>query len=300
MFLSWVVLKTKMNSNILTTSENKNKVSNSNENVMVNNEVKIGTEVKKVAFVDGNRAINKNNVKKHVESLKEFGRNLVPLLYVCATDVDGYNLYDAVSNQQVCPEDYNHYIVILDGQHRYLAAIQLAESEDNGGFSLDYLRWQKVDLCGKSIQNILIEVNTRTQPWKGSDYIGGCVLNVPDNEVAQFAKSLTDQGISSKTVNKYIFLNERFSWSAAMKDTTELDKADINRAKSIWEVVETFPDKIKKRSIIIDYIIEAGGTNHWQEELERIRTISDKDKESLSEEKVKNLSEAFKRIIDAT
>jgi hypothetical protein len=180
-----------------------------------------------------------------------------------------------------------------------MAALQLTNSEDKKGFTLDNLLWQKVNLDGKSFQNVLIEVNTRTQPWKGSDYIGGCFLNAPDNEVAQFAKSLTDQGISSKTVNKYIFLNGRFSWSAAMKDTTELDKADINRAKSIWKVVETFPDKIKKRSVIIDYIIEAGGRNHWKEELKRIRAISDKDKNSLSDERVKDLSEAFKRIIDA-
>ena len=45
----------------------------------MNNEVHINGKVKKVAFVDGNRAINPNNVAKHVESLKEFGRNLVPL-----------------------------------------------------------------------------------------------------------------------------------------------------------------------------------------------------------------------------
>ena len=50
----------------------------------MNNTIKIGTEVKKVAFVDGNRAINENNVEKHVKSLKEFGKNLVPLLYVDA------------------------------------------------------------------------------------------------------------------------------------------------------------------------------------------------------------------------
>ena len=42
---------------------------------------------KKIAFVDGNRAINENNVEKHVESLKEFGKNLVPLLYVDAAEV---------------------------------------------------------------------------------------------------------------------------------------------------------------------------------------------------------------------
>ena len=73
----------------------------------------------------------------------------------------------------------------------------------------------------------------------------------------------------------------------------------MESSKSIWKVVETFPDKIKKRSVIIDYIIEAGGRNHWEEELKRIKSISDKDKNSLSDEKVKDLPEAFKRIVDA-
>ena len=286
----------KNNANIA--NECENEVINSNETIMSENLIKLGTEVKKVAFVDGNRAINKNNVKKHVESFKEFGRNLVPMLYVDAADVEGYNLYDAESKQLVKSEDYKDYVVVLDGQHRYMAALQLTNSEDKKGFTLDNLLWQKVNLDGKSFQNVLIEVNTRTQPWKGSDYIGGCVLNAPDNEVAHFAKSLTDMGISAKTVNKYIFLNERFAWSAAMKDTSMLKAANINRAKAIWEVVKTFPDKIRKRSLIIDFIMEKGGTNHWEAELERIKKIPDSVKESLSKEKVRDLSQAFSRIME--
>lgn len=292
-------MEAKNNNATIVANENKNNVIIVNNDVM-SKQVKFDTEVKKVAFVDGNRAINKNNVKKHVESLKEFGRNLVPMLYVDAADVEGYNLYDAESNQLVKSEDYNDYVVVLDGQHRYMAALQLANSEDCKGFTLDNLLWQKVNLDGKSFQNVLIEVNTRTQPWKGSDYIGGCVLNAPDNEVAHFAKSLTDLGISAKTVNKYIFLNERFAWSAAMKDTSMLKAANINRAKAIWEVVKTFPDKIRKRSIIIDFIMEKGGTNHWEEELERIKTIPDSVKDALSKEKVSNLSQAFSNIMETS
>lgn len=271
---------------------------NSKMNCMINNEFRNFAEVKKVAFVDGNRAINENNVKKHIKSLKAFGCNLVPMLYVDAVDVKGYRIYDAETDELIEPEAYGSYVVVLDGQHRYKAAMRLA-TEETEEFSLDNLRWEKVELNGHSFQDVLIEVNTRTQPWKGSDYISGCLLNAPDNEVALFAKSLTDLRISSKTANKYIFFNERFSWSAAMKDATILNKADLNRAKSIWEVVKTFPDKIKRRSVIIDYIIEAGGTNHWQEEIERIKAISDEDKKSLEKEKVKNLAIAFRRILGA-
>ena len=157
---------------------------------------------KKIAFVDGNRAINENNVEKHVESLKEFGKNLVPLLYVDATEVGNHKIFDAITDEEVKPEQYGDYDVVLDGQHRYKAALKLADSDEADGFTLDNLKWEKVDLNGKSFEDILIEVNTRTQPWKGADYINGCILHEPNNEVFRFAKELTDLGVSAKTVNK--------------------------------------------------------------------------------------------------
>ena len=67
----------------------------------MSNSIKMGTEVKKVAFVDGNRAINENNIKKHVVSLEKFGRNLVRLLYVDAKDVEGYAIHDAATDEIV-------------------------------------------------------------------------------------------------------------------------------------------------------------------------------------------------------
>ena len=192
---------------------------------------------KKVAFVDGNRAINENNVEKHYESLKEFGRNLVPLLYVDAVDVGNRKIYDAVTDIEVKPEDYKDYIVDLDGQHRWKAALRLADSDEANGFTLDNIKWDKVELNGKSFEDILIEVNTRTQPWKGADYINGCILHDPDNEVFRFAKELTDLGISAKTVNKYLFFDDRMSWANVMADSSKMKDADMFRAKEIWNVV---------------------------------------------------------------
>ena len=130
-------------------SENKNEVINSNVKVMVLNEVKIGSEVKKVAFVDGNRAINENNVKKHMTSLEKFGRNLVRLLYVDANDVEGYDIHDAATDEIVEKNNYSEYIVVLDGQHRFKAAMRLAADETKN-FTLDNLRWDKVELDGHS------------------------------------------------------------------------------------------------------------------------------------------------------
>jgi len=225
---------------------------------------------KKIAFVDGNRAINKNNVKKHVESFKKFGKNLVPLLYVEATDVVGHTLYDAESGEVVAQDDYKDYWVILDGQHRYKAAQELAASEDANGFTLDALWWEKVNLDGKSFEDVLIEVNSRTQPWKGADYICGCVLQHPENEVAQFAQELVKQGVSGKTITKYLFFNDKFKWADAVVNVDAMTGANVQRAREIWEVVKQFPIMMKKSSIIIDFIIEGG---NWSADLKKVAEL---------------------------
>ena len=262
-------------------------------------EVHINEKVKKVAFVDGNRAINPNNVAKHVESLKEFEKNLVPLLYVDALDIKERNLYDAITNVQVPHEDYANYIVVLDGQHRYMAACELANSDEAEGFTLDALKWEKVELNGKSFEDILIEVNTRTQPWKGSDYINGCILHDPNNEVLRFAKDLTDLGISAKTVNKYLFFDDRMSWAAVMSDSTKMKEADLKRAKAIWDEVAKFPDRMRTRSIIIDYIIGKGGANYWKNELERVKALTSRQRSSFEKVKVTELKKKFENMINA-
>lgn len=250
----------------------------------------------KIAFVDGNRAINKNNVKKHVESLKKFGKNLVPLLYVEATEVEGHTLYDAETGEVVAPEDYPNYWVVLDGQHRYKAAVELAASEDANGFTLDALKWEKVNMAdGLTFDDYLIEVNTRTQPWKGADYICGCVLQHPENEVVQFAHELINEGVSGKTVAKYLFFKE-IKWSDAVKDASLLAKADVSRAKSIWEVVKKFPYLMRKSPIIIDLIISNG---NWQEDLRKIDSLTDEQKTSFENLKQGELKDAFKQMMAA-
>jgi hypothetical protein len=252
---------------------------------------------KHIAFVDGNRAINKNNVKKHIESLKKFGKNLVPLLYVEATDVVGHTLYDAESGDEVAQNDYPNYWVILDGQHRYKAAVELAASDDANGFTLDALWWEKVNLDGKSFEDVLIEVNSRTQPWKGADYICGCVLHNPENEALQFAHTLVGQGVSGKTVAKYLFAKDKFKWADAMADASLMADADVPRAKAIWAVVKKFPQKMQKTSIIIDHLNAVG--KYWNVELDKIDALANDQKESFNSSKVTELRSKFTDLMSA-
>lgn len=290
-----------MNKNYESTTvakENKIEVFNINEKIM-KNEVKIGTEVKKVAFVAENRNIDKNNVKKKIASFKKFGRNIVPLLYVDATDVANSNLVDAITKETIDPQDYVNYIAALDGQHRYIAATELEKCEDANGFTTDNLIWAKIEIPeGMSFVDVLVEVNNVTSKWKGADYISGCVLKNPE-EKSLFANYLNKLGVSAKTVNKYLFFSEKAQWARIMASKTDEERnkyyanADIERAKAIWAVVETFPENVQTSSVIIDYIKDNGGVNHWKVELARVSKLTGKQKEELAGLKNKKLNDKF-------
>lgn len=108
-----------------------------------------------VAFLEGNRNINTNNVKKMEDSLKEFGKNLMPMVYVKADDarLNGRKLKDAIDNTDVAEGDRASYIVVIDGQHRFTAA---AKMEEEGGFDTSKLFWGQFDLlCNMTIEEAL-------------------------------------------------------------------------------------------------------------------------------------------------
>lgn len=284
-------------------SENKKNGINLNIEVMVKNEVKIGAEVKKVAFVAENRNIDKNNVKKKIVSLKKFGRNLVPLLYVNAEEVTNSNLIDAVTKEDLEVSTYPNYIAILDGQHRYIAATELENSEDADGFTTDNLNWSKIEIPeGMTFADVLVEVNNVTSKWKGTDYISGCVLMKPD-EISLFANQLNKIGVSAKTVNKYLFFSEKAHWAKIMTAKTEEEKtkyyenADLERAKEIWAVVEMFPENVQTSSVIIDYIKDNGGANYWKQELTKVSKIKEEQKLQLKGLKNRKLTEKFAEIL---
>ena len=250
---------------------------------------------KQIAYFEGNRPLNKLNVKKHKESLLNFGGNLQPLLYIEAAEVGERTIKDADTGEKVAAEDYLNYWVVVDGQHRYTAAKEL--TDEGANFTLDKLKWEEVQLNGKTVEEVLIEVNTRTQPWRGADYIGGCILQHPNEEAVKFAKELTDMKVSAKTVNKYLFFKDKFKWSVAMADIATVQGADVERAKAIWAVAKTFPEKMVKKSIIIDYIIDKGGEKHWQEELDAVKKITNEQKETLKNTKVSDLKAVFEKMI---
>ena len=108
-----------------------------------------------VAFLEGNRKINPNNVKKMEKGLKKFGQNILPMAYVKADDarLNGRKLKDAIDGNDIAEGDRASYIVVIDGQHRFTAA---AKMEEEGGFDTSKLFWGQFDLlCNMTIEEAL-------------------------------------------------------------------------------------------------------------------------------------------------
>lgn len=239
-----------------------------------------------VAFLEGNRELNPNNVKAHQESLKKFGTNFNALSYIQgdAEGLNGKKIMDVETGEEVPEEKKGDYIVVLDGQHRFKAALEL---EKSNLFDLANLKWAKVVVPqGRTIEDVLIEINTVGQKWKGTDFIAGHILRNPDEPVGRFAYELSKQGVSAKTINKYLFFNDRFSWGKISEDGLATAKVNLDRAKTIWSVVCTFPEKVRKQSHIIDKIINEG---NWENTLDRVKAITEEDKKKLG--KIKKIGE---------
>ncbi|NDV56851.1 hypothetical protein [Bacteroides sp. 519] len=151
----------------------------------------------KVAFVKGNRAINSKNVSSKKESLKKYSGNLVPLMYVSGSEAvaDGCELVDTQGND-IDAGNAEKYIVILDGQHRYIAAIEAKLDTSNIYLFENYV--------GAPVKELLAEANREAESWKGADFINGASLLNPKNELAKSAKEMADKGWPNSVIGQIL------------------------------------------------------------------------------------------------
>lgn len=246
---------------------------------------------KKYSFVAGNRQLNENNVVKMMASLREFG-NLASMVRCEAAEVGDYKLVDADTGKAVSKEDYINYYVILDGQHRYVAARRL---EEQGLFNVEDLQWNTIKVEGKDLALIITEINSRLLSWKGDDFISGAAIKYPSNEILAFANELAHKGVKGKTIIKYLTFATPFKWSEVIKDIHKLDVCNLQRAKMIWDIVSQFSEVVYKSSAIIDYLISNGNIT---EDLAKIKGLNRHQRGALNSTKAKQLPRVLEEILN--
>lgn len=238
---------------------------------------------KKVAFIEGNRDIVKKNVQNKKNSFEDFGCNIIPLLYVSGEKAvnDGCKLVDENGMEITDPETIANTIAIVDGQHRYCAAIA-------NGFSHEAL-FLLEDYSGANTKKLIAGANCDSFTWNTKDYVNGAVLMNPENEIAQFCKELVNRGFSSTTIGLILFFGSArltqkdFGLLMEGKDIRKKDECDLQRAYAYLEAAKAFDDKYLSHHYLIDAVIRLSKeygyrfvlplvSNLTKEERERIKT----------------------------
>lgn len=178
-------------------------------------------EGQKVAFIAGgvNRGIDKSNLKAKMKSIVECGQ-LMELVVVDGEDVvkDGLSLKDPVSGLPIDSSKANNYLVIIEGQHRYRAIMELREKDaknkkkyedamkkwqDNGSNEKDkpeeFTPKAPKQIMAKYplnneilIQTLISEMNNTSVKWEKGDFARQACAAYPNNEVLKFIVKYMD------------------------------------------------------------------------------------------------------------
>ena len=149
---------------------------------------------KKIAFIKGNRQVNNKNVKSKKVSFIKYGMNLIPLMYVSGEKAiaDGCTLIEAKTGAEIDAEHAQEYIAIVDGQHRFTAAVEAELGEENLYLFECY--------NDANTKELVASTNIDSNPWDGRDYAYSAVMFNQESKLAQMANELAEAGYAISTI----------------------------------------------------------------------------------------------------
>lgn len=216
---------------------------------------------KMVAFVKGNRSLNTKNLSSKEESLQKYGMNLIPLMYIQGTKAvaDGLKIVEPNSDTEIQETDAKDYIVIIDGQHRYTAALDSEIKEENIYLFESYADFDTKDL--------LATTNIDAYSWDSKDFAGGATLFNEGNEFLEFVNDLASKGYSISTIGLILYFKpnklSKKSLSLMMTGKEPVSGYNLERAKLFIESAKKagFEDSFIAKRYLIDVIIDLASSN---------------------------------------
>lgn len=179
------------------------------ENMKIFTLADVKAEGKAIAFVYGNRDIaakNKNNKKS---SLIKCSMNLVPMLLVEGKKAveDGCKLIQP-NGSEIPDSAADSYYVVVDGQHRYTAAMELikdAKEKEVGPAITDEQLYFYLDYSGRNTKDLLSITNIESAKWAATDYAKGAMLLNPDDELIQFINEYAQNKMPISVISIYLY-----------------------------------------------------------------------------------------------
>jgi hypothetical protein len=251
----------------------------------------VNAEGKAIAFVYGNRDIaakNKNNKKS---SLTECSMNLVPMLLVEGKKAveDGCTLMNP-DGTKIPNDAAGSYYVIVDGQHRYTAAMELmkdAEKKDEEPAITNNQLYFYLDYSGKNTMDLLSITNIESAKWAATDFAKGAVLLHPENELIKFINEYAQRKMPISTISIYLYgksntlKNENLASSLSTGALGIKSEARLDFAKAILQrLLVLFDFKFVKTRYCADAINDTLGligSQNWQKVLDALNSIKQAD-----------------------
>lgn len=250
-------------------------------------------EGKKIAFVKGNRSIKEKNFVSKMKSMVDFGQ-LLPAVIMLAVDVvnAGLEIVDAETGKSVPKDALESYVVLLDGQHRYMAYLQNEEAgkTEQGEFYMMFPLNENVPP-----QDILSEINIQTKLWDTGDYLKALLLTAREKNLPllEFLAELMDLGMQISTAQrwgcfKYMGINTAMLAEAVKGEVNKALTHDSNleHGRRLWKTAnKVFSIKTLKLRYFIDFFIEkydvVDRNGLWERFEEFISTMDSADVEFI-------------------
>ena len=254
---------------------------------------------KNVAFILGNRPTSNKNLKQKEKSLKKFDMNLTPLVYINGEEIisngDGQvHLANPITGESIKDEEASNYVVIIDGQHRYKAALSVNLDKRNIILMKDY--------SGIGAQNLIARINNETCPWVASEWAFGAHMFNPDNEIAAFASSLAKEGYKSTTIGLILYFRKgelgKKAFSDIMNGGNAKEGYDIERAKAFLIAArEKFDEKFIMKRYLIKVVSELSMESGYQVVLTAIGKLTEDNVKEIIDSKSDDKEKVIKRLL---
>lgn len=270
----------------------------------------LAAEGKKIAKLTSNRNLNEKAVKAKMKSLKEYGQ-LVPAIVVESKlcDEQGMGCVDFETGETVT--DFENYLVILDGQHRYEAYLRLINEDKDFGRSFHMMNSLQPAVA---VSKALAEINTCTNPWKGSDLlIGAAMMIESDLPLLDEMADLARQGYSQEAASKWLTFKKIGNpvYVKAINGTIDdclKNTAGVERGKKLLNAArQSFKEEFLKTRNLPDWIIskyEAATDEDKAEEINKLinflANISRVDAEAIEKAKGKRGGDTKGTVINNT
>lgn len=172
---------------------------------------------KKIARLVANRELDPKIVKKKKESLKQFGL-LSPAIIIDGSKSieEDLEIMDFETGEDISKEDAGQYIVLVEGNHRYKAHLELLEAnaklEEEQKYKKEFF---VIYSLGDNVptMKMLAEINVCTDRWGTKDKVKSITVKENCPKLLSEINKLTNEGYSLNAASLWLTFGTKVNTS---------------------------------------------------------------------------------------